>query len=280
MLKQLLWSFLVSLTLGGIAFSQSILPEPPTGIEGNWIIEYHDADNEKGKIYVEGRSIWQVTNAQGEPALYHSLCVGPPYGMNCGTAMLEYTDPSNIELQHGSFFMGHWGAKSRSSQQGPDQIDGRWEYADYGGAMKWIRIKPALTFVKAKSLIDDMHIYGREPTRVELTYSNAFDKANTYPLNRPHFILELHGKDMWGKHTFTSPQDENLYFIPDPDIVNSYPGPYGREIIISIHVILGQDVVPGKKTIYFGTIPIEIDLIIHGHPLEPVYAISEIDLDN
>ncbi len=268
------------LFFSSIAFAQSIVPEAPTGIEGNWIIEYHDADNEKGKMYVEGRAIWKVTNVQGAPALYHSSCVGPPYGMNCGGATLDYANPSNIELQHGYFFMGHWGASSKSSQKGPDQIDGRWEYADYGGAMKWVRSKPDLTFIKVKSSIIDMHIYGGEAARVEIPYSNAFDEANTYALNRPHFILELHGKNLWGKHTFSSPKDSGLKFIPDANIVNNYPGPYVKEIVISIYVILDHDVVPGKKVIYFGDIPIDIDLVIANHPQEPIYSTSVIDLDN
>lgn len=264
---------LTELDVYGSLIDEEEEPIRKSGLEGNWVVEYSDADNVKGKTLFGYYSMWPGENATTTGLWNYSVC-SVPGSSGCGEGQIPVSPEGKVRHQHGYGFMGLWGGFSTVKQVGPDELRGRWTYQDaYGGAEVWRRVRPQVSRVVLSSDVSVDFDPRKRPGRVEKTYDGYWwGPTVTARANRPKFNITIYGNNLWGRHDIRiSPRlDTDNLVLSDLELgcCGNVFGT-GREIVgLGMEVLAWAGAVPGRKILYVDDIAIPFDFIIHGHPQE------------
>ena len=263
---------LTELEVYGSLPDEEDIPAQRAGLEGQWLVEYTNADSQTHALY----SLWPSENSATAGIWNFSAC-NVPDSRHCSDGQLTVSPEGMIQHQHAYGFMGLWGAFTTVKQVGPDKFRGRWNYQDqYDGAEVWQRVRPEITNVTVGS--DDFNPRQR-PGRVELTYDGYWwGPTVDQRANRPNFNITIYGKNLWGRHnTRIEPRSNSADLVTSDLELRCCGGLYGpsAEVIgLGMEVLAWAGAVPGRKTLYIDDIAIPFDFVVHGHPQSPEVMIT------
>ncbi len=251
-------------------------------IEGNWFVEWHDYP-EEGMVERAALTLtkpWEMveqsTKLDATRWVYNrkknagwSLdgWRGENYDYGYNTITPVVSGNRSIEIEHPYFILGHWGGSSTVELVAPDKITGLWKYKDNGGKEIWTKAAPKITRVKFLSDIDSEVTEGNVG-RVEKSYDSYWwSAAVDMRGNRPDFDIEIYGENLWGHHVidldgavdleprgYSHMWDENALGRP------------GRIIGLKLEVVIWEQFVPGRKTLFIDGKKIPFDFVVKDYP--------------
>jgi hypothetical protein len=201
---------------------QTHLAQSP--IEGNWYASWADSDEPDSYISVVRQYKWDCINQQDSWCQYR-VVPGAPYGIfaaktegNAATApradkVTASGSSINIEWSYG--FLGHWGGFSAVSVSGENTATGGWSYGDENGKARWRKVFSSITHVQASRRRADgtLGVDRRAPGDL-LTFKTTYSPpSNSMRGNRPDFVIDLYGKNMWGHHRYFMPRESGLEIV-------------------------------------------------------------------
>jgi hypothetical protein len=264
---------LTELDVYGSFEEEEDVPDRKTGLEGNWIVEYSDADTVRNEVSFGYYTIWPAEDAATTGLWNYSTC-GVPGSSGCASGLFTVSPEGQIQHQHPYRFKGLWGAFSTAKQVGPDELRGRWHYQEaYGGAEVWRRARPQVSRVVLSSDVADDFDPGKRPGRVEKTYDGYWwSSASDMRANRPSFHITFYGKNLWGHHDIRITPRIDTDDLVQSDLEVRCCGEVhgaGRVVVgLRVEVLAWAGAVPGRKTLYVDDIAIPFDFLVHGHPQE------------
>ena len=190
-------------------------------IEGNWYASWADSDEPDSYITVVREFTWDCINKQASWCQYRSA-PGAPYRVfaaktagNAATAprtdkVTASANSINIEWSYG--FLGHWGGFSEVSIRGENSATGGWSYGDAKGKASWRKVVANITYVQAPRRRADGTIGAdrRAPGDL-LTFRTTYAPPSINMRgNRPEFVIDLYGENMWGHHRYFMPRETGL----------------------------------------------------------------------
>jgi hypothetical protein len=244
-----------------------------TGLEGQWLVEYSDADNQSDNKTHGVYSLWPNEDTATTGIWNYTAC-DVPGTYHCTDGQITVSPEGVLQHQHAYGFKGLWGAYTTVKQVGPDELSGQWTYQDrYGGAEVWRRVHPEVTRVTLSSQVADDFDPSQRPGRVELTYDGYWwGPTSDMRANRPKFTVSIEGKNLWGRHNIRiEPRlDSANLLTSDLELLccGRIHNPTAEITGLGMEVLAWAGAVPGRKTLYVDDVAIPFDFIVHGHPRE------------
>ena len=117
-----------------------------------------------------------------------------------------------ISIKWPYYILGHWGGKSTLEFRDNDHISGGWAYGDERNAENWVRAKTTIDSVTVHSdnkVISQVR-YGEESNCLEINHTWQNKRYGEMRGNRPHFRVDILGKNLWGYHNIQLGHERGL----------------------------------------------------------------------
>jgi hypothetical protein len=256
--------------------------DPNLPLEGNWLIDWQgESEEPPGYAVLSKGGTWScIDDPEGgcwyrftrDPASEWRLGFWAEDGGN--SASVEMTGPGQFTAEYGYGHFGYSGGVSTVSG-GPDGITGKWKHGERSGSEVWQRMIPRVDTVFWPGDINSEATLADPPVTVVSTYSGA---GNDMRGNRPGFVLDLMGENLWGRQDYWMPRADGLEIkgiryicAPAQDgYVNhgdfSVCMRQGGVIGVELEFIVWGHARPGLQTLYFNDQEIPFNLVLEGYP--------------
>ena len=282
LLKVALAASLICLFLA--AFSEvAVAQSPPIGPEGNWEVDWigstyeHTPDSVRISLYQERENPCKDLEIKGcvfgntvAPTGDWSIKVFDG-GESVGVQNFSVDRASgNISIHHYYHVFDYWGGIENAQMTGPDTIQGDWTGNDEAGKTRWTRIVPKFVALEVHNVGEWTHVSAFESSssnHIEITMPWTVDHWHgdqNFPNQRPQFILQVVGINLWGHHIASVPGSKGIEVRHIANEANA-----DGDGALSIEIKLWPGVRPGRHTLYLDGQAIEIDLKIPGFPEDP-----------
>lgn len=256
--------------------------DPNLPLEGNWMIEWQgDSDESLGYAVLSKGGAWKcVDDPEGgcwyrftrDPAAEWHLGFWAEDGGN--SASVEMTGPGQFTAEYGYGHLGYSDGVSIVSG-GLDGITGKWKQGDRSGSEVWRRVVPRVDTVIWPGDIGAEATLADPPVTVISTYSDA---GNEMRGNRPSFVIDLMGENLWGRHDYWMPRAQGLeigdisYICAPAEDGYANHGDFsvcmrqGGVIGVELEFVVWGHARPGLQTLYFNDQEIPFNLVLEGYP--------------
>jgi hypothetical protein len=256
--------------------------DPNLPLEGNWMIRWEgDSGETPGYAVLSKGGSWTCVDNPDVGCWYRffreadaewRLGFWADDGGN--SASVEMTGPGQFTALYGYGHLGYSGGASMVSG-GLDALSGMWKQGDRSGTEVWERVVSRVDRVAWPDGPGQEADVGGPPVTVRSVYSDA---GNAMRGNRPSFVLNLLGENLWGRHDYWMPRAEGLeikglsYLCKPAEDGYVVHGDFwvclrqGGVIGVQLSFNVWSEARPGPQVLYFDDAEIVFNLELEGYP--------------